>query len=85
MNLNKPNTMSFPTEGIRTERLVLRAVNASDAPALLDYQQRNRAHLQPWEPLRVELFYIIEAVQERVAHMMRQMTAPHHGKLSTRK
>ena len=60
-NPNIANTMTFPIEGLRTERLILRAVNANDAQALLSYQLRNRAHLQPWEPLRTELFFTIEA------------------------
>ena len=37
---------------LRTPRLTVRTVHAADAPALLGYAARNRAHLDRWEPAR---------------------------------
>jgi hypothetical protein len=47
--LNPPD---FPADGIVTERVRLGTASRADAEALLAFQIENRAHLQPWEPLR---------------------------------
>ncbi len=54
--------MSLPPPAIalNTERLRLRPTAPDDAPAILDYYDRNRAHLAPWEPLRKPEFYTAE-------------------------
>lgn len=67
--------MRFPSEGLRTKRLHLRPARFSDAPALLDYQLRNRDYLQPWEPLREEHFYLLESMQQRLSDMEKHMQA----------
>jgi [ribosomal protein S5]-alanine N-acetyltransferase len=44
-------------EPIRTERLVLHPFSANWVESLRDYQIRNAAHLQPWEPRRAANFF----------------------------
>lgn len=63
----------FPSEGLTTERLLVRPVTVGDAPALLDFHLRNRAHLQPWEPLRTDDFYSLNSTQLRLAASTAQM------------
>ena len=58
---------AFPVEGLTTDRLLVRPVGMGDAAAVLAYHSRNRAHLQPWEPLRGDDFYSLAATQVRVA------------------
>ena len=50
-----------------TARLRLVAADASMAAALLDFHQRNRAHLAPWDP-PTETGFFTEAVQARRLH-----------------
>jgi ribosomal-protein-alanine N-acetyltransferase len=45
------------TPVIRTRRLVARLAEQEDVPAIVDYYDRNRDHLAPWEPLRPAGFY----------------------------
>lgn len=40
-----------------TERLVLKVLEEGDASLVLDYYERNREFLRPWEPVRTEDFY----------------------------
>ncbi len=42
---------------IETERLVLSLPSAEAAPRLVDYFERNQAHLDPWEPRRRPEFF----------------------------
>ena len=44
---------------IRTERLVLEPFAPAHAEAVRDYYERNRAHLDPWEPARPPQFYTV--------------------------
>jgi ribosomal-protein-alanine N-acetyltransferase len=46
--------------------LRIRPLELSDAPALLDLRRRNRAFLEPWEPLRDDRFYTLGAQEETV-------------------
>jgi [ribosomal protein S5]-alanine N-acetyltransferase len=46
--------------------LRIRSLELSDAPALLDLRLRNRAFLEPWEPLRDDRFYTLGAQEEAV-------------------
>ncbi|MEP7099985.1 MAG: GNAT family N-acetyltransferase [Burkholderiales bacterium] len=50
-----------------TARLRLVAADESFAPALLDFHERNRAHLAPWDP-PTEPGFFTEAVQARRLH-----------------
>lgn len=43
-----------------TDRLVLRVLKAADAPAVLDFQMRNKDLFEQYEPARPENFYTIE-------------------------
>jgi ribosomal-protein-alanine N-acetyltransferase len=52
---------------ITTERLRLVAGDARLAPAVCDFQRRNRRHFAPWDPPTAESFYTLEAQSTRVA------------------
>jgi ribosomal-protein-alanine N-acetyltransferase len=43
-----------------TERLILKVLDKTYAPLVLDYYSRNKLFLEPWEPLRYEEFYTKE-------------------------
>jgi len=45
----------------------LRRLEPADAPALLDLRVRNRAFLEPWEPVRDESWYTLAAQQADIA------------------
>jgi len=45
---------------IETERLNLRILCASDVDVVLEYYEKNRSFLKPWEPLRPDGFYCKE-------------------------
>ena len=49
--------MAAPRKLIHTRRLLLLAADQRLADAVLDYQQRNRRHLAPWDPPRDEAFF----------------------------
>jgi ribosomal-protein-alanine N-acetyltransferase len=70
--LNPPDC---PADGIVTGRVRLVTASRADAEALLAYQTENRAHLQPWEPLRTDEFFCLPAVEQRLAAMEQQMNA----------
>jgi [ribosomal protein S5]-alanine N-acetyltransferase len=42
---------------IETQRLTLRLLEPEEADVMVQYVTDNREHLQPWEPLRSEVFY----------------------------
>lgn len=58
--------ISAARKEIVTARLVLKAGAASLAPALADYQERNREHLARWDPPVPESFYTAQAQAERI-------------------
>lgn len=62
--------------GLRTRRLRLEPFVQRHAPGVLAYYDRNRAHLQPWEPARSPEFYTLEH-HERDAERCAVATA--HG------
>ena len=64
----------FPADGIVTERVRLGTASRADAEALLAFQIENRAHLQPWEPLRADEFFTLPAAEQRLAVMEQQMS-----------
>ena len=45
----------------------LRPLEPADAPALLELRVRNRAFLEPWEPVRDEFWYTLEAQRADIA------------------
>jgi RimJ/RimL family protein N-acetyltransferase len=51
---------------LRTERLRLEPLSEDHAAAFLAYHERNRAHLQLWEPARDESFYPLETQQAQI-------------------
>ena len=69
------NPPDFPAEGILTERVRLTVARRADAEALLAFQSENRAHLQPWEPLRSDEFFTMPAAEQRLAAMEEQMAS----------
>ena len=61
------NAAVVATPLLLTARLRLVAADASMAAALLDFHERNRAHLAPWDP-PTEPGFFTEAVQSRRLH-----------------
>ena len=59
---------------IATDRLVLRTAHISHAHDLQTYLLENRTYLQPWEPLRDDVFFEIDTVADRL-QLMEQKTA----------
>ena len=51
---------------IPTERLILAAPHADHAAAMLDFTERNRAHLKPWNPPEPPNLYSLAHWQEAV-------------------
>lgn len=51
---------------IETARTIMTIGQPHHAKAMLDFMWENRAHLEPWEPLRVEGFYTLEASRDRL-------------------
>jgi ribosomal-protein-alanine N-acetyltransferase len=46
---------------LQGERIVLRHLDADDAPALLVFMKENRAFLEQWEPVREPGFFTLDA------------------------
>lgn len=59
---------------LETERLYLLSLEPDDAPALLDFFQRNRGYLEPWEPARGEEFYTLDHMKALIASDRRDIT-----------
>ncbi|HEV2621967.1 MAG TPA: GNAT family N-acetyltransferase [Frateuria sp.] len=51
---------------LHTPRALIRPFEAGDASRLLEYRCRNRTHLAPWEPLREEAYFTLEACLARI-------------------
>ena len=51
---------------LENERIVLESLDARHAEALLAYHDRNRAHLEPWEPARDPDFYELSYHRETI-------------------
>ena len=58
-----------------TERIVLEPVGVAFSHQLLEYQIDNRAHLQPWEPLRRSDFFTLDTMVARARAMANGMAA----------
>jgi ribosomal-protein-alanine N-acetyltransferase len=54
-----------------TAGIAIRPLVADDAAELLEVRRRNRAFLEPWEPLRDELFYTLPGQEVNVANAIR--------------
>jgi hypothetical protein len=65
-NLPMEPALSVLAQALITERLLLRPANRQYAPALLGYYVANRAHLMPWEPLRLDLFCTLRSIEMRL-------------------
>ena len=53
---------------LETERLRLETFSAWHAAPILAYYERNRAHLEPWEPRRAPEFYTLAYHEAEIAH-----------------
>jgi ribosomal-protein-alanine N-acetyltransferase len=60
---------------LATERLILRAPQLADAPAVQHYCIANRHHLQHWQPLRPAEFFGLAAVEQRLAYIEQERLA----------
>ncbi|MBB3227228.1 ribosomal-protein-alanine N-acetyltransferase [Luteibacter sp. Sphag1AF] len=49
---------------MRTSRTIIRLLEPDEAPILLRYRMENRAHLEPWEPLRQASHYTLEGCRQ---------------------
>lgn len=58
-----------------TERIVLEPASVAFSHQLLEYQIDNRAHLQPWEPLRRSDFFTLDTMAARARTMANGMAA----------
>ena len=45
------------TPNIETNQTIIKLIDISHAPLLCEYYQRNKSHLQSWEPQRDKTFY----------------------------
>lgn len=48
----------------------IRLVETKDAAALAQLQVRNRAHLEPWEPARPDIFFTEQGQQEKIHQLL---------------
>lgn len=55
-----------PTPQLNTARSVIRLLHENEAHLLQRYRIDNRAHLAPWEPLREESHYTLEACRRTI-------------------
>ena len=69
MTCDKPG---FPADGIASERVLLRLADPAYTKDFRTYLLDNHAYLQPWEPLRDEAFFHLDAVTERLRVMARR-------------
>lgn len=62
---------------ISTARLKLTPACEQFVHQLREYCSENRAHLQPWEPLRAESFFQAESVATRLSAMAHNNASGH--------
>jgi ribosomal-protein-alanine N-acetyltransferase len=67
--------MAGASEGmpILTRRLLLRVPVRADAARMLAYVKENRAHLEPWEPLRPDSYYTLRYWKADVASAQEEL------------
>ncbi|EJL81214.1 acetyltransferase, ribosomal protein N-acetylase [Herbaspirillum sp. CF444] len=56
-----------------TERLLLKRPCRQDANRILAYRLANRDHLRSWEPARDDFFYTLQATENQLGTMQKQM------------
>ena len=61
-----------PELHLETARLTTRLPKAEDAPRVVRYYERNRAHLRRWDPRRSEAFYTLPYWRDRIAGARRE-------------
>ena len=52
---------------LKSERLIMRIPQESDASELMRYRIDNRTHLAPWEPLREPIYYALDHCMQTIA------------------
>ena len=63
--------VSYPY--LETERLVLKVLDSSYAPMVLDFFIRNKDFLQQWEPFKEDTFYSLEFQRDQLAAELQKM------------
>lgn len=67
MSVTLPESAAADRPDLRTARLRIHMPHPGRAPEVLAYFERNRAHLEPWEPARPNGFYTVEYWERRLA------------------
>jgi ribosomal-protein-alanine N-acetyltransferase len=67
--------MDFPNSGIVTSRLVLHKARREDAAAIRQYYLANRENFKQSVPLRDDIFFTLESMQNRLADITSKMNA----------
>ncbi len=67
MSVTLPESAAADRPDLRTARLRVHMPHPGRAPEVLAYFERNRAHLEPWEPARPTGFYTPEYWERRLA------------------
>ena len=65
--------MAMESITLQTKRLTLKTLDESYAACVCAFYERNRKHLEPWEPARAEGFYTPELQAQYLADDMRKM------------
>ncbi|GIP22691.1 GNAT family N-acetyltransferase [Paenibacillus sp. J22TS3] len=60
-------------EKVTSERLILRVVDESNAPRILEFVIRNKEHLAEWEPAREPEYYTLAYQRQLIMGDMRNM------------
>ena len=75
MSVTLPESAAADRPDLRTTRLRIHMPHPGRAPEVLAYFERNRAHLEPWEPARPTGFYTVEYWERRLAANRDEWTA----------
>ncbi|OAN18281.1 ribosomal-protein-alanine acetyltransferase [Photobacterium jeanii] len=57
------------SSNLAVDELKIRLIASKDAERITAYYQKNRAYLQPWEPLREEHFYTLAGWEKRLIQL----------------
>ncbi|WP_281222188.1 ribosomal protein S5-alanine N-acetyltransferase [Photobacterium sanguinicancri] len=63
------NSIINRSSNLAVDDLKIRLIGNKDAELITAYYQKNRAYLQPWEPLREEHFYTLEGWEKRLIQL----------------
>ena len=66
--MSVPVHAPLPRLEIQTARLLLTPGDSTLAPAVREFQRRNRRHFERWDPPTSETFYTLEAQTQRLQH-----------------